>query len=297
MRKLGIPSVSDRIAQAVVRNKLERKVDPHFHPDSYAYRKGKSAHDAIRVTRQRCWKFNWVLEFDIKGAFDNIYHDLMLKAVKHHTDCRWTLLYIERWLKAPAVNAEGVVTNRDRGTPQGGVVSPLIFNLYLHYAFDNWMKRHYPYVPFVRYADDGLLHCNSEQEALELQNAIDMRLQVCGLELHPLKTKIIYCKDANRKGRYSNVQFEFLGFTFRGRLAKSKEGKYFNSFSPAISRSSASSINQVMREWRLSRWTNAELEDIARKVNSSLIGWWNYYGAFFPSALKKILYQWHLTKV
>ena len=289
MRQLGVPTVADRVAQAVVRNHFEKLVEPHFHPDSYAYRRGKSAIDAIRVTRQRCWKYDWVLEFDVKGAFDNIDHELMLKAVRHHIQCRWTLLYIERWLKAPLVKDNGDIVERSMGTPQGGVISPLLFNLYLHYAFDVWVKRHFPHIPFARYADDGLLHCNSQEEAVHLQEAVGNRLRACGLDLHPKKTKIVYCRDANRRGKRPNIQFVFLGYVFRGRLAKSKTGKYFNSFSPAVSRDSAKHIRQRMREWNLARWTNAELEDIAAKVNASLRGWWNYFGVFYPSSLKRVM--------
>jgi group II intron reverse transcriptase/maturase len=295
IRQLGVPTVADRIAQTVVRNRFETLVEPHFHPDSYAYRKGKSAIDAIRVTRQRCWKYSWVLEFDVQGAFDNIDHALMLKAVRHHTQCRWTLLYIERWLKAPLVRNDGSTVERDKGTPQGGVVSPLLFNLYLHYTFDLWMKRHFPHIPFARYADDGLLHCNSQEEAAHLQDAVGKRLRNCGLDLHPKKTKIVYCRDANRRGKYPNIQFEFLGYVFRGRLAKSRNGKYFNSFSPAVSRTSAKHIRQRMSQWNIGRWTNAELEDIARKSNASLRGWWNYFGVFCPSSLKRVMA--HLNQI
>ena len=294
-RVLGIPTVADRIAQATVRNHFEKLVEPCFHPDSYAYRRGKSAHDAIEVTRRRCWKYDWVLEFDIKGAFDNIDHELMLKAVRHHTDCRWTMLYVNRWLKAPSVGEDGTLSERDKGTPQGGVISPLLFNLYLHYAFDHWMVTHYRQVPFARYADDGLLHCNSECEAIVLRDAIGERLRSCGLDLHPKKTKIVYCRDANRRDSYPVTQFEFLGFVFRGRLAKSRRGKYFNSFSPAISKAAAIDIRKAMRGWRLSRWTNAEIVDIGDKVNASIRGWWNYYGAFFPSAAKRVLS--HLNEI
>ena len=288
-RILGIPTVSDRIAQTLVRNHFEKSVEPMFHRDSYAYRQGKSAHAALEVTRRRCWQYDWVLEFDIKGAFDNIDHKLMLKAVCYHTDCRWTRLYIERWLKAPSLTKDGSLLAREKGTPQGGVISPLLFNLYLHYAFDHWMARYYRHVPFVRYADDGLLHCHSESEAVALRHAIGDRLRACGLELHPKKTKIVYCRDANRRGNYPVTQFEFLGFVFRGRLAKSRSGKYFNSFSPAISRSATLNIRKVMRGWRLSRWTNAEVEDIGRRINATVRGWWNYYGAFFPSVMKRVL--------
>lgn len=289
MRQLGIPTVGDRIAQTVVRDHFEKLVDPYFHPDSYAYRHGKSAHDAIAATRKRCWRYDWVIEFDIKSAFDNIDHDLMLKAVRHHTACRWTLLYIERWLKAPLAKRDGQVVAREKGTPQGGVISPLLFNLYLHYAFDEWMKRNYPQIQFARYADDGLLHCRSEREAIYMQKVIGDRFRSCGLELNPEKTRIVYCRDANRKGQYPNIQFEFLGYVFRGRLAKSKLGKYFNSFSPAISRPSAIRICRQMRSWKLSRWTNADVDNIAEKINPSLRGWWNYYGAFYPSSFKRVL--------
>lgn len=295
MRQLGIPTVSDRIAQTVVRNHFEKQVDPHFHPDSYAYRRGRSTLDAIRTTRKRCWQYDWVLEFDIKGAFDNIDHALMLKAVRHHTDCRWTVLYVERWLKVPLKKTDGERVERTQGTPQGGVISPLLFNLYLHYTFDDWMRRHFPKVPFVRYADDGLLHCKTERGTIFLQEVIGKRLRECNLDLHPKKTKIVYCRDANRRGHAHTTQFDFLGFCFRGRLAKSKVGKYFNSFSPAISKSAVIDIQQQMRDWNLSRWTNAELEDIGKKVNASLRGWWNYYGAFYPSALKRVFS--HLNEI
>ncbi len=294
-RLLGVPTVADRIAQTAVRNRFETLVEPHFHPDSYAYRRGKSTIDAIKVTRQRCWKYDWVLEFDVKGAFDNIDHELMLKAVQHHTQCRWTLLYIERWLKAPLIKKDGSMVERDKGTPQGGVISPLLFNLYLHYTFDLWMKRHFPHIPFARYADDGLLHCNSQEEAAYLQEVVGNRLRTCGLDLHPTKTKIVYCRDANRRGKYPNTQFEFLGYVFRGRLAKSRNGKYFNSFSPAVSRESAKHIHQRMREWNIARWTNAELEDIAKRANASLRGWWNYFGVFYPSSLKRVMA--HLNQI
>ncbi len=297
LRQLGIPTISDRIAQTVVRSRLEIEVEPHFHPDSYAYREGKSALDAIGVTRKRCWKYNWVLEFDIKAAFDNISHELMMKAVKHHTNCRWMILYIKRWLEAPIENSEGKQIERNIGTPQGGVISPLLFNLYLHYTFDCWMKRSFPHIPFARYADDGVLHCRSEREATILLKEVGCRLKSCSLELHPDKTRIVYCRDGNRKEIYSNIQFDFLGYTFRGRLAKSREGKYFNSFSPAISRTSAKRVRESMRKWKVSRWTDASVEDIARKVNAQLRGWWNYYGAFYPSVFKRTLSHFNVILV
>src|SRR4051794_19419730 len=214
-RPLGIPTVADRIAQQVVRRYLEPLLEPSFHNDSYGYRPGRSAIDAIRTARQRCWRYDWVLDLDIKGFFDSIDWTLLLKAVRHHTDCRWVLLYVERWLKAPAMLEDGALVPREKGTPQGGVISPLLANLFLHYAFDAWMGRAFPGVPFERYADDAICHCRSEREALALCRAVDCRLAACGLELHPEKTKVVYCKDTNRRGDQLVVQFDFLGYSFR----------------------------------------------------------------------------------
>lgn len=288
MRLLGIPTVADRVAQAVVRNHLETQVEPCFHRDSYAYRPSRSALGAIAVTRKRCWKYDWVLEFDIKGAFDHIDHELMMKAVRHHTRSPWVALYVERWLKAPMMRGQETI-ERTQGTPQGGVVSPLIFNLYMHYAFDNWMATHFPNTPFARYADDGLVHCNGELEAMQLQEAIGKRLKACGLELHPEKTRIVYCRDGNRTEGYLHTSFDFLGYTFRGRLAKSKRGIYFNSFSPAISGKAARRVRDKMRTWGIGRWTEAGIEEIAERANPALRGWWNYYGAFYASLFKRVI--------
>ena len=229
-RKLGIPTVSDRIAQMVVKLYLEPKIDPHFHPDSYGYRPGKSALDAVGTTRQRCWRYDYVIDLDIKGFFDNLDHELVMKAMKKHTDSEWILLYIERWLKAPAQDAKGTIIQRDRGVPQGGVISPLIANLFLHYALDEWMKRKYPNNPFARYADDQVVHCKTEKEANELMKAIAERLAQCKLEMHPEKTKIVYCKDDDRRKRYPNESFDFLGYTFRARRSKNRVRKILYQF-------------------------------------------------------------------
>ena len=212
-RILGVPTVSDRIAQMVVKLEFEPKVEPHFLPDSYGYRPGKSALDAVGVTRKRCWRYDWVVEFDIKGLFDNIPHDLLLKAVEKHTDSAWIRLYIKRWLTAPMQQSDGTKQARNKGTPQGGVISPILANLYLHYVFDKWLQQHYSTVVWCRYADDGLLHCRSEAQARFLLKVIRQRFEQCGLELHPVKTKIVYCKDGRRKGNHANTSFDFLGFS------------------------------------------------------------------------------------
>jgi group II intron reverse transcriptase/maturase len=212
-RPLGIPTVSDRIAQMVVKRYLEPILEPRFDKDSYGYRPGKSAHEALSVARRRCWDRDWVLDLDIKSFFDEIDWNLLMRAVRRHTDCKWVLLYLERWLKAPMSMPDGTLVNRERGTPQGAVVSPVLANLFLHYAFDCWMRREHPDIPFERYADDAICHCPSEAQALELRQALEQRFAECRLQLHPQKTKVVYCKDANRPGQYPERSFDFLGYS------------------------------------------------------------------------------------
>jgi len=234
-RVLGIPTVADRIAQMVVKEKLEPELEPHFHPSSYGYRPCKSALEAVGMARKMCWRYDWVLDLDIEGFFDNIDHSLLMRALRRHTDCKWILLYVERWLKAPSQLEEGKVLNRYKGTPQGGVISPLLANLFLHYALDRWMSRNYPGIPFERYADDVIVHLKSESQAECIKEAISERLAQCRLKLHPEKTKIVYCKDVDRKGSYPNQKFDFLGYTFRPRGSKNKWGDVYVNFSPAVS--------------------------------------------------------------
>ena len=290
-RKLGVPTVSDRIAQMVAKMYFEPQVDKYFHPDSYGYRPGKSAIEAIATARQRCWRFDWVLDLDIKAFFDEIDHDLLMRAVRKHTDCRWLLLYIERWLKAPAQLEDGTLVSRDQGSPQGSVISPLLANLFLHYAFDEWMRRNHSGVPFERYADDILVHCKSEGQATWIKSAIEKRLQQCRLRLHPQKTKIVYCKDSSRRGNYPTEKFDFLGYTFRPRLSKNRRGEFFVNFSPAVSDEAAKSMRRVVRGWRIHRMSDKSIEDLSRIFNSVLRGWINYYGRFYKSALYPIFDQ------
>ena len=289
-RLLGIPSVSDRIAQMVVKLEFEPQVEPHFHVDSYGYRPGKSALDAVGVTRQRCWRQDWVIDLDIKGFFDNLDRGLLLKAVRHHTDVPWVLLYVERWLRAPLQRVDGSLEERTKGTPQGSVISPLLSNLFMHYAFDDWLRRSYPQVQFARYADDAVIHAGSLKEAQRLLEAVRTRLLQCGLELHPEKTKIVYCQDSDRRGSHDHIQFDFLGYTFRPRRAKNRWGKMFVSFLPGVSAKAAKSIRATIRSWRLgASRNNQSLEDIARFVNPFVRGWVNYYGRFYRSALTPVL--------
>jgi RNA-directed DNA polymerase len=290
-RKLGIPTVSDRIAQMVVKSRLEPVVDPLFHPDSYGYRPGKSALEAVGQTRQRCWKLDWVIDLDIKGFFDNIDHDLLMRAVKKHAKEKWVVLYIERWLQAPAQAEDGHVTARGKGTPQGGVVSPLLANLFLHYAFDRWMQKTYPHLLFERYADDAIVHCRTEAEAQEVRRAIAVRMQECRLELHPDKTKIVYCKDDDRRGTYPNEQFDFLGYTFRPRRSKNWKGKFFINFSPAVADKAGKAMRAEIRSWRLHLRSDKSIEDLSRMFNPKVRGWLQYYGRYYRSALYPIMRQ------
>jgi RNA-directed DNA polymerase len=289
-RPLGIPTVSDRIAQTVVKLMLEPQVEPHFHEDSYGYRPGKSALDAVGVTRQRCWRRNWVIDLDIKGFFDNLRWDLVMRALKHHTDVPWILLYVERWLRAPVQYEDGRLEERTKGSPQGSVISPLLSNLFMHYGFDEWLRRNYPSIQFARYADDAVVHARSQQEAESLLAALRERMAECGLELHPEKTKIVYCKDDDRRGTHENTSFDFLGYTFRPRRAKNRHGKLFVSFLPGLSNQASKSIRATIRSWRLgSTRSNQSLEEIAKFVNPFVRGWVNYYGRFYRSALTPVL--------
>jgi RNA-directed DNA polymerase len=289
-RILGVPTVADRVAQMVVKQVIEPILDPVFLADSYGYRPNKSALDAVGVTRERCWRYDWVLEFDIKGLFDNISHELLLRAIRKHVTCKWVLLYIERWLQAPMAQEDGTIIERDRGTPQGGVVSPILANIFLHYAFDLWMVRTHPGLPWCRYADDGLVHCHNEQEAQALKSELQTRLAECHLEMHPTKTKIVYCKDKKRKGKYPNVQFDFLGYCFRPRLVRRfRDNKLFCGFNPAVSSSAMKAMRSAIRELKLRHQTQLSLQDIARQLNPLLRGWIEYYGRYAPSALYPLL--------
>jgi RNA-directed DNA polymerase len=289
-RKLGVPTVSDRIAQSVVKLMIEPTLDPVFHPDSYGYRPGKSAKQAIAVTRKRCWQYDWVVEFDIKAAFDQIDHALLMKAVRSHIREDWILLYIERWLTAPFEIADRTKLSRTRGVPQGGVVSPILMNLFMHYAFDSWMKRTYPQCPFARYADDAVVHCRTQAQAEAVMRSIALRLEECGLTMHPEKSKIVYCKDSKRTGAFPNVQFTFLGFTFGPRGARGRHNRLFTGFLPAVSGDALKRMRQVVRGWRVHRRTPATLEEIAQLCNPMIQGWWNYYGAFYQSEMRKLFH-------
>jgi RNA-directed DNA polymerase len=286
-RILGVPTVADRVAQTVVKAILEPMLEPVFDANSCGYRPGRSALDAVAVVRRRNWEYDWVVEFDIKGLFDNIDHELLLRAVRKHCPVPWVLLYIERWLKAP-MEMEGQRVTRERGTPQGGVVSPVLANLFLHYSMDVWLRRHFPSVRFCRYADDGVVHCQSEEQAQLVLRDLGERLRQWRLELHPEKTRIVYCQDVNRTAQYPTVKFTFLGYSFQPRKAVDKYGRVYVNFSPAVSRDAMKAMRQRVRGWHLHLKCDKELSDLSSMFGPVLRGWANYYGRFYPTALKPL---------
>jgi len=288
-RILGVPTVADRIAQTVVARRLEARVEPSFHSDSYGYRPGRSALHAVAACRERCWKTNWVIDLDIQKFFDSVPWDLVVKAVQANTDLPWVVLYVKRWLQAPLQLPDGTLQQRDRGTPQGSSVSPVLANLFLHYAFDAWMAREFPTIQFERYVDDAVVHRVSKAQAVMVARAIGNRMVEVGLRLHPDKTKIVYCKDGNRQGSHEHTAFTFLGYTFRARGARTRTGKVFTSFAPAISKEALKRISVTVRRWRLDRRTGQTLADLARWINPIVRGWMQYYGRFNRSALHRLL--------
>lgn len=295
-RLLGIPTISDRVAQMVGRMNFEPQVEPIFSDNSYGYRPNRSALDAVGVARVRCWKMPWVIDLDIKGLFDNIDHELMMKAVRKHTDSKWVTLYIERFLKAPIAMPNGTVQERNAGTPQGGVISPVLANLFMHYAFDWWMNQKHPQNPWVRYADDAVIHCRTEEEAKALLVQLNKRMTDCRLELHPDKTKIVYCRSDVNPERYEHESFDFLGYTFRRRIVKSKHGNFFNSFTPAVSKGASQHLRDSIREIRRNHKT-ASLEELAQRMNPVIRGWMNYFYKYSAGEARNVLNYVNLTLI
>lgn len=288
-RPLGIPNVLDRIAQSVVKRRLEPELEPVFSDHSYGFRPRRSAKQAVMAARANCGRYAWVVDLDIQSFFDDIDHERLMKAVRHHARESWMVLYIQRWLQAPVVLSDGSTEQRQRGTPQGGVISPLLANLFLHYAFDRWMAKTHPAIAYERYADEVVCHCRTRREAEALQRALADRLAQCGLTLHPTKTKIVYCKDDKRRGVWKHISFDFLGFTFRPRLAYApKTGHYFTGFNPGVSNTALKRMGTVIRRWNLQRRTDKTLADLGRMFNPILRGWINYFGWVNKAALVEL---------
>jgi RNA-directed DNA polymerase len=289
VRVLGVPTIADRVAQTVVAMHLEERADHRFHPDSYGYRPNKSAHQALAACRQRCWRYDWAIDLDVQKFFDTVPWDLVVKAVEAVTDCRWVLLYVKRWLAAPLVRPDGALEQRSKGTPQGSAVSPILANLFMHYAFDAWMARNLPGCPFERYADDAIVHCKTRRQAEHVLDRIAQRMGEVGLTLRPEKTRIVYCKDGRRRAQHQHTAFTFLGYAFRGRGARSRNGRIFNGFLPAISPEALKAKSVELRRMRIHRRTDLSLDDLARWLNPIASGWINYYGRFYRTALDPLL--------
>jgi len=290
-RVLGVPTVADRIAQTVAALALEPRTESVFHPDSYGYRPRRSALDAVAACRQRCQKKNWVIDLDVRKFFDSVDHDLMVRAVEANVTAaqRWVVLYVKRWLKAPMALPGGTLAGRDRGTPQGSAVSPVLANLFMHYAFDTWLAREYPAVEFERYADDAVVHCVTERQAREVLAALADRMEQVGLSLHPAKTRIVFCRDDNRRGTFGCTSFTFLGYRFCPRSVRSRNGVMFTAFTPAISPEALKAISREVRGWRLHARTRHTLDDLAGQINPVVRGWMHYYGRFYRSLLHPLL--------
>ena len=289
VRRLGIPTITDRIAQMVARMYVERAVEPLFCDDSYGYRPNKSALDAVEMTRKRCWRYDYVIELDVKGLFDNIDHELLMRVVHKHVRETWACLYIERWLKTPFVLKNGEKIERNAGTPQGGVISPVLANMFLHYVFDMWMKRNFPQAPFERYADDGVVHCRTKEEALYIKGCLAKRFADCKLELHPTKTRIVYCKDKDRTKDEDLTEFDFLGYTFKAVYVMCRDGKPRLNFIASVSKTSAKNFRDKIKKLEIHKKTGCKIDMIAEMLNPLLRGWINYFGKFNPSAMRYTL--------
>src|SRR6266513_1018322 len=270
--EITVPSVGDRVAQTVVAGVIEAGAEPVFHPDSYGYRPGRSALDAVAVCRRRCWEADWVIDLDIRKFFDTMPWDLAVKAIQAVTDLPWVVLYVRRWLAAPLALPDGTLQQRDRGTPQGSAVSPLIANLFLHYAFGMWMARTFPGFAFERHVEDAVIHCATERQACEVLAALQERMSEVGLALHPDKTRIVYCEDARRSGSHEHTSFTFLGYGFRGRRVRTRSGRITTGFVPAISKDALNKISSVVRSWRLHIRTGLSEADLARRINPVVRG-------------------------
>lgn len=280
VRVLGIPTISDRIAQGAVKLYLEPKLEPLFHENSYGYRPHRSAHDALEVTRQRCWRYDWVVEIDIKGFFDNVSHALMMKALASQSLPKWVALYVQRWLEAPMIDHEGAIQTREMGTPQGGVISPLVSNLFLHYGLDRWLQTQHTDKPFARYADDAVIHCSSRQGADRVMRELAERLASIGLELHPTKTQVVYVGRGKIPADVAG-EFTFLGYDFKRRTLVDRNGQLFFRIAPGASKLAMKAMVRTIRQWRIHRSSGASLLEIAHRYNATLRGWINYYGKYW----------------
>lgn len=288
-RKLGIPTINDRIAQQVIKDYLEGRLEKVFHPSSYGYRPNRNAHQALQAVRKNVWSYDWVIDMDIKSFFDEVSHGLLNKALSRHVEENWVKMYINRWLNCPIQLSDGSIVEREgKGTPQGGVISPLLANLYLHYVLDKWMDKIHPGVKFVRYADDVIVHCRTKTEALRIQESIRDRMESCQLSLNEKKTKVVFCKKYRKQSTYKEVCFDFLGYRFQPRPTATKTGKMFLGYDCAISKASEKKITKLIKGTNFQKWTARSIEEIASFFNAKIRGWINYFGKFRKRRLNRI---------
>ena len=291
-RPLGIPTVGDRVAQTVVKKHIEERLEQVFDEYSYGYRPSRSAHDALKQVRKNCWNYDWVIDLDIERFFDSIAHTLLLQAVEKHVEEKWVKLYLQRWLAMPIEKSNGERVDRQgKGTPQGGVLSPLLANLFLHYVLDKWLRKHHPRVKFVRYADDIIIHCASQAQAEELLEQVSKRLVACQLSVNTTKTQLVYCKDYQRNGAHQHVRFDFLGYSFYPiRFRSQLDGRIRLGFSPAISKTSSKRLLEEVKSLKEFSSTRITLEEIAKELNPKLSGWIQYYGHYKRYKMRRVLY-------
>ena len=291
-RPLGIPTVGDRVAQTVVKKHIEDRLEQVFDGYSYVYRPSRSAHDVLKQVRQNCWNYDWAIDLDIERFFDSIDHTLLLQAVEKYVEEKWVKLYLQRWLAMPIEKRNGErVERQGKGMPQGGVISPLLANLFLHYVLDKWLSKHYPTVKFVRYADDIIIHCASQAQAEELLEQVSKRLEACKLRVNKTKTQIVYCKDYQRKGVHQQVRFDFLGYSFEPiRFRSQLDGRVRLGFSPAISKTSSKRLLEEVKSLKEFSSTRITLEEIAKELNPKLRGWIHYYGKYKRYKMRRVLY-------
>ncbi len=292
-RKLGIPTVSDRVAQQVIKDYLEPRLEESFHDSSYGYRPFRSAHQALESVRENVRKYAWVIDLDITAFFDNVDHEKMMLALDRHVDEKWVKMYVKRWLEAPVATTNGELITKDgKGTPQGGVISPLLANLYLHYSFDKWMEINFAEIPFVRYADDMVIHCKTEAQAIFILDNIQTRLQACNLSVHPDKTVIVYCKDYRRNLKDKKTRFDFLGFSFHPMSKKSYRGGMFLGYGCEISKKSYSKKVGELRKLKFDRWAKS-WQDIVNLLDDKIRGWVQYFDKFQYRTLTKVFHRFH----
>ncbi|MFM9027942.1 MAG: reverse transcriptase domain-containing protein [Bacteroidota bacterium] len=264
----------------------KKQLEPLFHESSFGYRPGRSAHDAVAQSHRNCFNHDFAIDLHIQSYFDTIDHDLMMKALSHFCKDKWVLMYVSRWLRADIMK-EGNRTARRRGTPQGGVISPLLSNLFLHVVFDGWMRKHHPEKPFERYADDIIVHCKTERQAQFMLARIRERLSACGLRVHPAKTRIVNLRGRSEQ-RYPR-KYDFLGFTLRPVMREIK-GRWLLMPGTFVSSASKTSIRKKFMEMEIHK-RRKPIAELARELNPVIEGIIQYFHKFWNAGMRPVWNQ------